>query len=108
MFYSCLLYTSEVRGGIGLVGELAGNEAVRRLGGKLRGFRYRALHPLCAVGHNYLRAVGLEPVSYTHLDVYKRQVYRRMLPVYPSKQRRKLLISVVIQRMLKVKLIRCV
>ena len=32
-------------------------------------------------------------------------VYLRMLPVYPSKQRRKLLISVVIQRMLKVKLI---
>ena len=53
----------EVRGGIGLVGELAGDEAVRRLGGKLLGFRYRALHPLCAVGQNYLRAVGLEQLA---------------------------------------------
>ena len=58
----------EVRGGIGLVGELAGDEAVRRLGGKLLGFRYRALHALCPVGQNYLRAVGLEQLAplYAH------------------------------------------
>ena len=52
-----------VCGGIGHVGELAGNEAARRCGGKLLSLGDGALHALRPIGQNQLSAVGLEQIA---------------------------------------------
>ena len=36
-----------------------------------------------AIARGFVAPSGIDPVSYTHLDVYKRQVLRRVLSSYP-------------------------
>ena len=52
-----------VRGGVRGVGELTGDEAVRRLGGQLLRLGNGALHALGALGEHQLRAVGLHQLT---------------------------------------------
>ena len=60
--YSCLLYTS---GAVTIATNMAGRGTDIKLDDEAK-----------AAGG--LKIIGTEPVSYTHLDVYKRQVYASM------------------------------
>ena len=83
----CLLYTSIIRGdatcysiaAASIVAKVARDSYMREMDEKYPGYAFASNKGYGTAAHyEGLRSVG--PVSYTHLDVYKRQVYSRTHP----------------------------